>query len=135
MLYELRDLEITPEHEDDYGAWGHPPPNLTEITSDEMWNSKLRSYTPDLIEYRQFVFPGETTIDGVKLFYFYDHTGIIIRLTPKGVKFYKFGRCEHKFREIGSEEAQQHGVIHWGRCYHVYLCDKCGYVEAHDSSD
>jgi hypothetical protein len=43
--------------------------------------------------------------------------------------------CDHEWRELGRAECKDRGINHRGRCYHVYMCQGCGEVEAHDSSD
>ena len=44
--------------------------------------------------------------------------------------------CIHEWQEIGSKQAAELGIPHYGMCYHVYKCAKgCGATSAHDSSD
>jgi hypothetical protein len=38
------------------------------------------------------------------------------------------------FLELTPKEAEEHGVRHWGMCYHVYTCMKCGKILTIDSS-
>jgi hypothetical protein len=131
------------KHIADYGEWGQQPPNLREIQPKELAHTPYSTQRPRLLEYRQFAFPGETMWEGVQLIYFYDGTGVIIRALNDcdpmfkngGVKFYTFAKCVHDLVELSATEANQRGVTHWGRCYHVYACKKCDYVEAVDSSD
>lgn len=49
-------------------------------------------------------------------------------------RFYAFG-CAHKWREMKPEECRQRDITHHGMCWHVYECEHCGAIEAHDSSD
>ena len=45
-------------------------------------------------------------------------------------------RCVHRrTRELSASEAAQHGVRHFGMCYHVEQCQDCKAVYAYDSSD
>ena len=41
----------------------------------------------------------------------------------------------HAYRELSQSEAQEKGILHFGRCYHVAECTSCGVVNAYDSSD
>ena len=43
--------------------------------------------------------------------------------------------CIHDFVEIGYEECEELGIKHYGHCYHVWRCTKCGEAQGHDSSD
>jgi hypothetical protein len=43
--------------------------------------------------------------------------------------------CKHEWKELSAEEVRKSGGIHWGSCWHVYQCVKCGEIEAQDSSD
>ena len=47
----------------------------------------------------------------------------------------KDATCIHDFHEISAEEARNKGVHHFGRCYHVSECSKCGKLISYDSSD
>lgn len=42
---------------------------------------------------------------------------------------------EHEFRELDTHECGKLHIIHWGSCFHVYQCVKCGLVITEDSSD
>jgi len=43
--------------------------------------------------------------------------------------------CIHTVRELDQSECRVKGVKHWGSCYHVTECVKCGNIRAYDSSD
>ena len=43
--------------------------------------------------------------------------------------------CIHERRELSYQECRERGIDHWGMCYHVYECKKCGNITAQDSSD
>lgn len=47
----------------------------------------------------------------------------------------KDAECIHDFVEIGYSECQELGIRHFGACWHVWRCSKCGATQAHDSSD
>jgi hypothetical protein len=43
--------------------------------------------------------------------------------------------CNHDWQELSVKEASEHGVHHFGNCYHVNKCKLCGLVNSYDSSD
>ena len=43
--------------------------------------------------------------------------------------------CIHECRELSSEECNKKNIRHYGMCWHVYECTKCGYIYSQDSSD
>lgn len=43
--------------------------------------------------------------------------------------------CIHNYKEITQAECRRRGVSHFGNCYHVCRCPKCGAITAYDSSD
>ena len=44
--------------------------------------------------------------------------------------------CIHVFdRELNPDECRMRDISHFGRCWHVVECSKCGKVNAYDSSD
>lgn len=43
--------------------------------------------------------------------------------------------CIHEYKELSVEQSQQKGIKHWGMCWHVYECSKCGHTMSQDSSD
>ena len=57
--------------------------------------------------------------------------GIIYNDLPR---YYKVG-CDHEFVALNVKEAAEIGVTHFGRCYHVEKCQKCGLVTEYESSD
>lgn len=43
--------------------------------------------------------------------------------------------CIHEETELSSSECRAAGVPHYGMCWHVYRCTKCGHIRSVDSSD
>ncbi len=43
--------------------------------------------------------------------------------------------CVHDSKELSQAECRDRKIEHWGMCYHVYVCTKCGRIRAYDSSD
>ena len=43
--------------------------------------------------------------------------------------------CVHDYQEISQEECRDRGVSHYGACWHVDACVKCGEIRGRDSSD
>ena len=70
------------------------------------------------------VFPTDWTIDN-RL-----HSGIRYK---KRLKFFYVG-CKHEYEELSPKEAAMYGIKHFGCCWHVVRCKKCGYIMAYDSS-
>jgi hypothetical protein len=143
-LSELKNKESIKIHEKNYGSFNDPPPNFIEIKEEEFSKSKFFSETIMHIEYRQITRFKTDDVDlknvlssGVKLFYFYDGTGIAIgsNYQKKKVYFFKFAKCFHKYEEMSQEWCRKNKVEHLGRCYHVYKCKNCGFLESADSSD
>ena len=42
--------------------------------------------------------------------------------------------CIHEMREVRYEECMERGIKHYGMCWHVQECTKCGNISAYDSS-
>jgi hypothetical protein len=113
------------------------PPNLRMITAEEFAQSHFFTYTPQLVESRYILNKvpkavkkarGKEDAFTLHMFWMHDGTGYGFEQDYWGKKviYYTFAVCEHDFVEIGNDGK---------RCYHVYECKKCGYQEAHDSSD
>jgi hypothetical protein len=44
--------------------------------------------------------------------------------------------CDHEgSTELSGDECHKRGIAHFGMCWHVYLCPKCGETYSNDSSD
>lgn len=43
--------------------------------------------------------------------------------------------CLHEMAEISQEECHKQGISHFGMCWHVEQCIKCGQISSYDSSD
>lgn len=132
-------MPTTPKIE---GSFNIAPPGFREVTAEEFANS-LPPWCVVATEYRQLRRdannePLPRMIDGT-LHLFGDQTGFMIehhyvRGNGYELKYYLFG-CKHAFRELSRKEAGQRGIQHFGMCYHVYECTKCGYIQSIDSSD
>jgi len=48
-------------------------------------------------------------------------------------RYFRIG-CEHKWKELGQKECREKGIAHWGICWHVEECQKCGMRWSYDSS-
>ena len=132
--------EGTPEFETMFGGYNDAPPNFKEITEADFASSKFFVYSPVEQDFRQIIMKG---LDGrevytdIRLYIFHDGTGVgIVADQHAGkVRYFQFGVCEHKYRELSAAESRKKGVEHWGMCWHVYQCDKCGDMTSADSSD
>lgn len=112
--------------------WGEPPSNFRRISFEEWQKLRHHLYAPEYIEFRQFEF--EERVVSVHLFWYSDKTGWGYNTQLGNIKFYRFG-CVHEFVELTPDLAREEGVPHFGRCYHVYKCKKCGEILSQDSSD
>lgn len=43
--------------------------------------------------------------------------------------------CIHNDKELSQQECRDLDIGHWGMCWHVYCCTKCGRIRSVDSSD
>lgn len=115
------------------------PQGLTEITAEEFANSHFFSYTPTYMDHKQIPIEhkdGKQYYTSIHLYHFHDGTGIgLIRDShTKQPRYYRYG-CKHEYRSMTSEELRGRDIIHFGNCYHVDICTKCGHISAYDSSD
>lgn len=133
-----------------FGTYNVAPEGWREVTEAEFGRTRFFDYEPICREHRQLLrdqdgepldyrdLPNARVprmIDA-PLFWFSDETGVAIWFdsAAQRVRYFAFG-CRHDFVELGGKECWQRGVSHFGMCYHVYECSKCGHIEAHDSSD
>jgi hypothetical protein len=119
------------------------PEGWREIPVGEFARSNFFTYSSTFIEYRQMYgkLPNGTIchnsgMTAAKLFHYNDGTGIAMSNDFWGeeIHYYKFG-CDHKYNELGMNEAKERGFQHHGMCWHVYECATCGHVMSTDSSD
>jgi hypothetical protein len=122
-------------------------PDWREISEEDFANSLFFSYDPSFVEHRQM-----SQVDGkscgkpavsATLYHFHDGTGYaLVRQRPperphssrfSHIKYYTFG-CSHNYKELGSKEARARGITHFGMCWHVHECQKCGNIQSFDSS-
>lgn len=144
-MFEWRNVEkkdVIDEVRKKFGDFNSFPPNWKEITPQEFSKSMFFIYHPKYVDFRQMIRCFETgqNMDGpmvqANLFIYHDDTGIALISDHKNnVRYYHFAVCEHKMVEITMKEAKDLGVAHFGSCWHVYKCEKCGYLESADSSD
>jgi hypothetical protein len=123
------------------GKYNSEPPNFKKITEKEfVQNTKFFSFDPIKIEHRYILRNSDNKLKNsidIKLYLYYDGTGVGISsdYSEGKIHYYKFSICEHSFRELSIKECNERKIAHWGRCFHVYECEKCGFIESHDSSD
>jgi hypothetical protein len=46
----------------------------------------------------------------------------------------KDATCVHDYQEVSYSDCLQQGIPHYGQCWHVYQCTKCGARNSCDSS-
>lgn len=122
------------------GGYNDPLPNMVELNEKEFAQSSALMYGEQFSGYRQIVNPSVNGGKMLSLTFFItnqrDMSGWAISTDyRKGkVRFFKFAACQHKFRESGPEDWAK-GVARSRMCFHVSVCEKCGYVREIDSSD
>lgn len=121
-----------------FGGYNDPPPNLKEMSELEWAQSTYFSRDPIHKEFRQFVITGTNgrdTFHNFNLFYMDEHSGYAItsEYYEGKVRAFKFG-CEHKYKELSQSECKEKEIRHFGSCYHVTECEKCGHIMCYDSS-
>lgn len=136
---DTKDLfkNVVPSH-GNYAPKGFKKISILEAVRYTRWGS----YSPCAIEYRQLLkdYEGNKLPNMIpaNLYYFWDGTGIAIQKSywdeNEPIKIYRFG-CAHSYKELSVGQARVEGVRHFGRCYHVTKCVKCGHIWSYDSSD
>ena len=133
-----------------FGAYNDAPPNLKEISEKEWARSGFfAAYHFFHEEFRQFIIkslPSTSSVTGkisegrdvyhsFKLYYMDEHHGYAITndYWEGKVRAFQFG-CDHKYRELTSQECVDKGVSHFGGCWHVHECSECGNIHSCDSS-
>jgi|WetSurSiteA1Bulk_404760.scaffolds.fasta_scaffold116627_1 hypothetical protein len=123
-----------------FGGFNTMPEPYEEITEDEYFK-KMNNYSPDFVEYRQVLFKNDKLNEwlnkyyqGIHIYWFHDEALAFVHdYWGKKTYFFRIG-CNHEYRELGSQECRERGITHWGNCWHVYECKKCGHSMAQDSS-
>jgi hypothetical protein len=135
MLSKIMNVDFPAGWEEKWGGYNDFPPNWHEITEAEFAQSHFFIYSPDYVEFRQ-MFRKHDTVVGATLYFMYDGVGygIVHDYWGRKIHYYKFALCEHKFTELTQKECAQKGIQHFGNCYHVYRCTKCGFTNSVDSS-
>ena len=133
------------EHETKWGRFNFAPPGFKEITDEEFAQSgfftwckvgmEFRQLLPENIDQSKMLSP-VTQMLTVTMFYMNHGANFAIAndYWGKKVRYFMFADCYHEYVELSKEESEKRGHRHFGNCYHVELCKKCGYVWAYDSS-
>lgn len=137
-ILEYQSEEEEERHKEQFGGYNDLPPNFKEITLEEFAQSKFFSYGPMWVDYKQIdrLQWDESHYLSLILFGLYDGTGFAIHndYWSKKLRFFKFARCEHEYRELTQQECGERRINHFGMCWHVIECQKCGRIESYDSS-
>jgi hypothetical protein len=137
MIYGTKNLpdSETAKYREDFGSWGKAPPNLKRAAS--LGETKFNSYSPTLVEFRQFRLDEYTAKQlglfspfvNCHMFLYYDNVAVLVTNQWHNGKYHDFfftcGPCLHEKRTSRN----------LGRCYNEYTCAACGHVERVDSSD
>ena len=147
--HDEKDQDAVAKLQKQHGTYNDFPPGWRRITEAEFVGSRYFGYTPQFTEHRQMCRPPQHMTEGhmlgAVLYFFDDGTGVAVeahrpphkynekRPVPV-VRYYAFG-CAHEYREMSMAECKTEEITHNGNCWHVFLCEKCGQVNAYDSSD
>lgn len=133
-IVSVESKEEMEQHQKDWGGYNNPPPGFQEITAEEFAQSGFFTWCKEKVEHRQItsnnlkddqlLFPVKGFL-GITLFWMNhgDHYGIASDYWDKRVRYFKFAKCFHDYKEIGGSN-----------CVHVCKCTKCGDVWEYDSS-
>lgn len=146
LIHRHRPLEALPECgiENLGGRHELPQPALEEEGRSFLHFSSI--YAPRFMEIRTVKLPGTTEFSSAWckawIWWFHDRAWAVVHPPysgewmgdEKGPRYFRLG-CPHTFRELSQVEARQKGHSHFGMCYHVYECSKCGSTHSTDSSD
>lgn len=133
------------EQEKKYGRYNDLPANFREITEGEFAHSHFFSYDAEFQTTRhpwssdpaQMAEIGKYNFKStLKVWFYWDGTGLAMaqEYWDNKIRYFAFG-CEHDYKELSAAEARKEGVQHYGKCWHVNKCQKCGHVHSVDSSD
>lgn len=118
-----------------------PPFNFKEITEEEFAKSHFFVYTPIATGYSQVYLDrangfSSENFRAMRFFFMHDNRGYAMSSDywEGGIHYYSFG-CSHDYRQLSMQECRARNITHFGRCYHVYECNICHYIDAVDSSD
>lgn len=145
-MYELKPIHGTDkatEIKNKLGGFNDFPPGWREITQKEFVNSdffifgflykELRQMLPDQGLYYPEGLPRPVS---ATLYHFQGGGGVaMVPDHSKGtVSYFAFG-CKHSYQTLTQEVARERGIPHFGNCYHVNECTKCGNIFSYDSGD
>ncbi len=139
MMHVLRMTDTPREHVEKWGDYNDAPPGWRAVDEAEIARSILGAHTPTMTEFRQIEQRDEqgnrTGMTAATLLYFHDGSGVAYetRWQERRIQWYRFG-CAHEYRELSRAECAEKQIIHHGYCYHVYQCQKCQHITAHDTS-
>lgn len=146
MLHKLT-LDNLPEKPDwliTYGDYNTLPEPRVEIDEANFW-AKCLGNMPKGIEYKQVFFPPLKYYTACRVYWFHNFALAVVHphdwsLVEGKVNFYskplyfEIG-CQHEWGELSPEKCRGKGISHYGMCWHVVECLRCGYIESYDSSD
>ena len=117
--------------------YNSPPANFKEV--DEEWvakHSTFRIYGFKYHWFQQVRYEERMPLLNIHCFGSHDGSGFAMHTDywAGKIRYFSFAGCIHEMREPTREECNEHNS--WpGNCYHVSICNKCGYWRAIDSSD
>lgn len=124
-------------------GYNEVPVGFREISKEELFDTLFFFEMPEQIEFKQ-IYPDRITgtefdegkVIDVRMFWFHDGTGVGVSgdFSSNDLRLFAFG-CNHSYRELTQSQCRKRKFLHYGMCYHVLECKKCGHLEFHDSSD
>jgi hypothetical protein len=130
----------------DPGGYNREPKGMVEISEAEFAQSAYFVWMAEAIETRQIITSVNDAVYSARrgmypLMIFWMDTdpkqasGFAIRhdYYEGKIRYFRVG-CDHDYGELSQKEARKRGIAHFGNCYHVTECKKCGKILSYDSS-
>lgn len=151
LIYQLKivkDFE-KPIYLTDFGQY-NTFPNPWRPTHEHEFIHTHAIWIPKHVEYRQISMPDLNFHFKPCHIHYWHHMAIAVVFPQKWrcgdkkhnewnivyeepVLYFKIG-CEHEIKELSVDECYKRGIKHFGHCWHVEECTKCGYLNEYDSS-
>lgn len=143
MNMNITEFKDPKAHEKEWGGYNDSLPNLEEITSEEFAQSGFFTWSIIGTEFRQInadrfnkgkLFSPVESFTTAKIFFLnspYESGFVIVNdFWKKKVRYFKFAKYHHDYKEITAAEAGGPAFS----CYHYCKCVKCGELYEYDSS-
>lgn len=144
LTYADNKIELN-KHEEVYGRYNSPLPNMVEINHKEFASSGFFTWSFRAFEFRQIdpnemkktaklLKPLPSWLMSAQIFYVgspnEDGFVLINDQSEKTIRYFRFAKCHHTYVEVSGASLSR---PQWN-CYHYYKCTKCGEINEVDSS-